>query len=193
MEKGERIPDKAAPKSYFPFLSRTTIEPAVRIRGPNWSQEKLATRWVSSLASWIAGKLEQARNFPRNKSKIKRKSTTGILPSYVTQCRWSAKQTIPLSVLVRNQTKGFGLEISTRPEVGREGQWEVGPRNSEKAVSDGPSTLDSRETSRHERESRVSEGRPVKMSQHSSWVVEFSLEIHASDSLNMHKGMQSVT
>ena len=27
----------------------------------------------------------------------------------VTLCRWSAKQTIPLSVLARNQTKGFGL------------------------------------------------------------------------------------
>ena len=26
-----------------------------RIRGPNWRQEKLATRNVSSLASWIAG------------------------------------------------------------------------------------------------------------------------------------------
>ena len=30
----------------------------------------------------------------------------------VTLCRRSAKQTIPLSVLARNQTKGFGLEIS---------------------------------------------------------------------------------
>ena len=35
-------------------------------------------------------------------------------------------------------------------------------------------------TSRHERESSSSEGRQVKTSQHSSWVVEFSLEIHAS-------------
>ena len=40
----------------------------------------------------------------------------------VTLCRWPAKQTIPLSVLARNQTKGFGLEISAGPEVvtGRE-------------------------------------------------------------------------
>ena len=38
----------------------------------------------------------------------------------VTLCRWSVKQTIPLSVLARNQTQGFGLEISTRPEEGRE-------------------------------------------------------------------------
>ncbi len=35
----------------------------------------------------------------------------------VTLCRWPAKQTIPLSVLARNQTKGFGLEISPCPEV----------------------------------------------------------------------------
>ena len=32
--------------------------------------------------------------------------------STVTLYRWSTKQTIPLSVLARNQTKGFGLEIS---------------------------------------------------------------------------------
>ena len=32
---------------------------------------------------------------------------------YVTLCRWSAKQTIPLSVLARNQTKGFRPAIST--------------------------------------------------------------------------------
>ena len=45
-------------------------------------------------------------------------------------------------------------------------------------------------TSRHEIESSISEGRPVKMSQYSSWFVEFSLEIHASVSL---QGIQSVT
>ena len=54
----------------------------------------------------------------------------------------------------------------------------------------GESSPDREETSRHERESRVSEERPVKISQHSSWFVEFSLEIHASVSL---QGMQSVT
>ena len=55
VEKGKGIPDNTAPKSNFLFLSRTTTEPSVRIRGPNWRQEKLASRWVSSLASWIAG------------------------------------------------------------------------------------------------------------------------------------------
>ena len=75
--------------------------------------------------------------------------------SIITLCRWSAKQTIPLSVLARNQTKGFGLEISAWPEVGkgtREGSWKKGL---EEAVGDGrqtgQSTLDSRETSWHER------------------------------------------
>ena len=29
---------------------------------------------------------------------------------YVTLCRWPAKQTIPLSVLARNQTKGLDLK-----------------------------------------------------------------------------------
>ena len=43
-------------------------------------------------------------------------------------------------------------------------------------------------TSRHERKSSSSEGRLVKMRQHSSWVVEFSLEIHASVSIHMHIG-----
>ena len=40
-----------------------------------------------------------------------------IKSKHVTLCRWPAKQTIPLSVLVRNQTKGFGIEISPCPEV----------------------------------------------------------------------------
>ena len=42
-------------KSYLLFLSRITSEPSVRIQGPNWRQEKLASIWVSSLAYWIAG------------------------------------------------------------------------------------------------------------------------------------------
>ena len=93
--------------------------------------------------------------------------------------------------------KGFGLEISTRPEVGREhqseswtkehreGSWRRETQGGSWGVDTGQ-----RETSRHEIESSISEGRPVKMSQHSSWFVEFSLEIHASVSL---QGMQSVT
>ena len=91
--------------------------------------------------------------------------------------------------------KGFGLEISTRPEVGTERQSErVGRRNSEKSVGDGRRRVavgsrhrTAEETSRHEIGSRSSEGRPVKMSQHSSWFVKISLEIHDSVSL---QGMQ---
>ena len=89
--------------------------------------------------------------------------------------------------------KGFGLEILTWPVVGRErqsGSWEKEPRG---RVGDGSagwqlgSTPDIWETSRHEIESSSSEGRPVKMSQHSSSFVEISLEIHASVCLQMHK------
>ena len=36
-----------------------------------------------------------------------------IVCPIVTLCRWSAKQTIPLSVLAQNQTKSFGPTIST--------------------------------------------------------------------------------
>ena len=64
---------------------------------------------------------------------------------YVTLCRLSAKQTIPLSVLAWNQTKGFGLEISAWPEVGRE-------RRSEswtKELEEGSWRRVTRVTSRH--------------------------------------------
>ena len=83
--------------------------------------------------------------------------------------------------------KGSELEISTQPEVGRERQSGSWKRNSEKSwrramrVAGRHQTAE--ETSQHERESSISEGRPVKTSQHSSWFVEFSLEIHASVSL----------
>ena len=84
--------------------------------------------------------------------------------------------------------KGFGLEILTWPEVGRE-------RESQSK------TKELEEGSRHRTAERPvgwdevqsSEGRRVKMSQYSSWVVEFSPEIHASVSLYMLTGMQSVT
>ena len=44
---------------------------------------------------------------------------------------------IPLSVLARNQTKGFGLEISGDRKWVREHEKRVGQRSSRKAVSDG--------------------------------------------------------
>ena len=91
--------------------------------------------------------------------------------------------------------KGFGLEISTWPEVGRERQSEsetkgLRRRLLAKGDASGQSTPDSRETSWDEIGSRaVREDR-------SRWVgipcsfVEISVEIHASVSLHMHKGMQ---
>ena len=71
----------------------------------------------------------------------------------------------------------------------------VGTRNPEEAVGEGwrewaVDTGQQSDQSAWEIGSSRSEGRPVKMSQHSSWVVEFSLEIHASVSLHMHRGMQ---
>ena len=86
--------------------------------------------------------------------------------------------------------KGFGLEISRRLEVGRGTPVRVGQRNGEKQLAKGDASRNrtAEVTSRHERESSSSEGGPVKMRQHSSWVVEFLLEIHASVSLHMHIG-----
>ena len=71
----------------------------------------------------------------------------------VTLCRWPAKQTIPLSVLARNQTKGFGLEILVWPEevTGREKRvgWRkeltrVGDRTRIDAVDSGHSSREDR-------------------------------------------------
>ena len=79
VEKGEVILNNTAPKSYlkFFFLYQELLL-VVRIREPNWRQEILASRKVLSLASSIAG---TSWSFPRNESKIKRKSITEILPS----------------------------------------------------------------------------------------------------------------
>ena len=56
----------------------------------------------------------------------------------VTLCRWSAKQTIPLSVLARNQTKRFGLEISgDRKWVREREKWAVGEGRRTEAVDTG--------------------------------------------------------
>ena len=93
---------------------------------------------------------------------------TFINPTTVTLCRWSAKQMIPLSVLARNQTKGFGLKISEWPEVGkgmREGSWTKGLKEGSWRRT-GQSTPDSRETSRM-RWGPGQWGRPVRIGWHS--------------------------
>ena len=70
----------------------------------------------------------------------------------------------------------------------------MGRRNPQKAVGGGwgrravgSQHRTAEETSQYEIGSSSSEGRPVKMNQHSSWFVEISLEIHNSTSL---PGMQ---
>ena len=116
----------------------------------------------------------------------------------VTLCRWPAKQTIPLSVLARNQTKGFGLEISAWPEVvtGREKRvgWTKELTGSWRRDTDKGSRLRTPEQRGESAWERVqdSEEDRVKMSRHSSCFVEFSLVTHASVSLYMLSGMQSV-
>ena len=83
------------------------------------------------------------------------------LNSFVTLCRLSTKQKIPLFVLARNQTKSFGPAITTWPEVVRGREKRVGQRSSRGQLAtydgQGQSTRDSRETSRHEIGSSYSE------------------------------------
>ena len=111
----------------------------------------------------------------------------------VTLCRWSTKQTIPSSVLTRNQPKG--LDSRSRRDRKwvreRERDWTKGLTEAiwRRVTRVACRHRTAEVTSRHERGFSRSEGRPVKMSQHSSWDAEFSLEIHASVSQDMHKGM----
>ena len=63
--------------------------------------------------------------------------------------------------------KEFGLEISTRPEVGRERQSETWKKEPRRATEKGGRHRPAEETSRREIESSNSEGRPVNMSWHS--------------------------
>ena len=105
----------------------------------------------------------------------------------VTLCRCSAKQPIPLSVLERNQTKGFGLKISTWPEVGRERLSESWKKGLEKGVGEVRRT-EAVDTGQQRDQSAWDRVQPQwgKMSRHSRSVVEFSLVTHVSVSLHMH-------
>ena len=98
------------------------------------------------------------------------------MPTFDVMTLWRGcgKQTIFLFVLAQNQTKPE-LEISTRREVGKETRVRVGRRNPRRSSWRRVAQRGSRhrlaeKTSQHEIESRISEGRPVKMSQHSSWL-----------------------
>ena len=106
---------------------------------------------------------------------------------YVTLCRWPAKQTIPLSVLARNQTN---FDLKSR----RDRKWKgTREKRSWRAVGEGRRTRAvnsgqrSREASRHERGSSDSEEDRVKMSRHRCCFVEVSLVTHASVNLHMLK------
>ena len=78
-----------------------------------------------------------------------------------------------------------GTPVEELEEGTERKSWRVGDGRGRRAVGSRHRTAE--ETSRHEIGSSSSEGSPVKMSQHSSGFVEFSLEIHASVSL---QGMQ---
>ena len=90
--------------------------------------------------------------------------------------------------------KAFGLDI-----LDVTGSWQgktsrrVGQRNQMRSwrwawqKGSWQSTPDREETSRHEIGSCSSEGRPVKMNQHSLWLVGILQKLHVSDSLHMHK------
>ena len=116
------------------------------------------------------------------------------------------KQTIPLSVLVRNQ-RILGHEISPYPEVGRGREWELAGKGAERQLATGRQgdwtaeswRRDSKESWRGttDRGSQhwtpetggdkigSSEEDRLKMSAF-ELLVEFSLVTHASDSPHMH-------
>ena len=66
-------------------------------------------------------------------------------------CGWSTKQTIPLSALARNQTKGLESRSPTRLEVGKgTPEKAVRKRNPEKAVGEGWGRRESKMGSRRD-------------------------------------------
>ena len=111
----------------------------------------------------------------------------------VTLCRWPAKKTIPLSVLARNQTKGFGLEISPWPEVEGDARRELVGKRSSRAVGEGRRTravdtgYRSREASRQEIGSSDSERRSSQDVSAFQLLCGSFARIHTSVSLHMHK------
>ena len=110
----------------------------------------------------------------------------------VTLYGWPAKQTIPLSVLARNQTKDFwtwNLAVSgsgkgTRKGVGWTKELRGSWRWDSREVSQQRSWRGT--TDRCSWHRTPSEEDRVKRCQHSSCFVEFSLVTHASVSLHMH-------
>ena len=118
----------------FSFLSNSLMS-SIYIRWLIFSYDSWSLYSpVHFLKMWISGIIAITNN--NGNSTFPCKTTFWIFTSSklfppVTQCRWPAKQTIPLSVFARNQTKDFGLEISPCPEevtvrekrVGLGGSW----------------------------------------------------------------------
>ena len=110
----------------------------------------------------------------------------------VTLCRWSAKQMIPLSVLARNQTKGFGLEISLRPEVNASRELEERTHRRELATGEAEWSWQSTPDSRRDQSAWDRVQKQVREDQ-SRWVgipssfVEISRRMHVSVSLYMQR------
>ena len=112
----------------------------------------------------------------------------------VTLYRWPAKQTIPLSVLARNKTKGFwtwNLGVAGRGNGTREESWlEKGADRV--GVEPRTGAVDTRHRSGETVAENIgsSEEDRVKRCRHSSCFVEFSLVIHASVSPYMLSEME---
>ena len=90
-------------------------------------------------------------------------------------------------------SKGLSSRSRRDRKWARERESELEEGTHRKAVGEGwrRGAVDTEETNRHEIGSRSSEGRPVKMSQHSSWLVEISRSMHDSVSLQMHRNVVS--
>ena len=106
----------------------------------------------------------------------------------VTLCRWSTKQTIPLSVLARNQTKARDLYATGSRNGTPVG---VGQRNPEEGSWRNVTRVASRHRTAEVTSWHAIGSRAVREDR-SRWVgipssfVEILLEIHASISLHMH-------
>ena len=103
-----------------------------------------------------------------------------------------AKQTIFLLVLPRNQTKAWARNLRRDRKWVRERERELKRGTQRKRLAKGDAEWQSTPDSRRDQSAwdRVQdgEGRPVKMSQHSSWLVEIlQKKLHISDSLQMLK------
>ena len=109
----------------------------------------------------------------KHKRKFQQKNVMLVLLHYEVEC---AKQTIFLLVLARNQTKAWARDLQRDRKWVREREKELDKgtqrEGSAKGDAEWQSTPDSRRDQSAWDGSKSSEGRPVKMSQHSSWLVE---------------------